>query len=213
MMLNRPFFKKVMIGYLMSIGIYSIAYIPVIIFTFIGLSQTPYLVETNPTLNAFIQTRGLSVGLLFGYLSSLLIVVPVLGAAHLIYIRPVVFSIHRDLKFARRIVTSLTGLLLLFWGWTFFIDAYNDLQILSEVGVWNEAALWTIFLLCLGLFLAGLVLWGAVLMTATYVRSRDDVKSRVESSADRVLGDDKALSEEADSNIPLDKRGETGPLV
>src|SRR5437879_9383734 len=64
MMLNRPFFKKVIEGYLMSIGVYSIAYIPVIVFTFIGLSQTPYLVETNPTLNAFMQTHGLSVGLL-----------------------------------------------------------------------------------------------------------------------------------------------------
>jgi len=213
MMLNRPFFKKVIEGYLMSIGVYSIAYIPVVVFTFIGLSQTPYLVETNPTLKAFMQTQGLSVGLLFGYLSSLLIVVPVLGAAHLIYIRPVVFSIHKDLKFARRVVTSLTGLLLLFWGWTFFIDAYNDLQILSEVAAWNEAALWTIFLLCLGLFLAGLVLWGAVLMTATYVLSKDDVQSRVASSADRVLGDGKVRSEQAESNILLDKRAETGPLV
>src|SRR2546428_14109932 len=73
------------------------------------------------------------------------------------------------MKFARRIVTSLTGLLILFWGWTFFIDAYNDLQILLKSEVWNDAALWTIFLLCLGLFLAGLVLWGAVMMTATYV--------------------------------------------
>jgi len=124
-----------------------------------------------------------------------------------------VFSIHKDLKFARRVVTSLTGLLLLFWGWTFFIDAYNDLQILSEVAAWNEAALWTIFLLCLGLFLAGLVLWGAVLMTATYVLSEDDVQSRVASSADRVLGDGKVRSEQAEGNILLDKRAETGPLV
>src|SRR3989442_14238917 len=122
-------------------------------------------------------------------------------------------TLFRSLKFARRVVTSLTGLLLLFWGWTFFIDAYNDLQILSEVAAWNEAALWTIFLLCLGLFLAGLVLWGAVLMTATYVLSKDDVQSRVASSADRGFGDGKVRSEQGESNILLDKRAETGPLV
>src|SRR2546428_10058181 len=212
-MLNRAFFKKVIIGYLISIGVYSIAYIPVIVFTFIGLSQTPYLVETNPRLNEFMQTHGLIIGLLFGYLSSLEIVGPVLAAAHLVYVRPVAFAIHKDKKFARRIVTSFTGLLILFWGWTFFIDAYNDLKILLQSEVWNDAALWTIFLLCLGLFLAGLVLWGAVMMTATYVLSRDDVQSRVASSADRVLGDGKVRSEQAESNILLDKRAETGPLV
>ena len=99
MMLNRAFFKKVIIGYLISIGVYSIAYIPVIVFTFIGLSQTPYLVETNPRLNEFMQTHGLIIGLLFGYLSTLEIVGPVLGAAHLVYVRPVVFAIHKDMKF------------------------------------------------------------------------------------------------------------------
>ena len=214
MMLNRPFFKKVMIGYLMSIGVYSVAYVPVVVFTFIGLSQTSYLVETNPTLNQFIQSRGLSIGLLFGYLSSLVIVGPVLGVAHLVYIRPVVFPIHRDLRFARRIVTSLTGLVLLFWGWTFFIDAYNDLQILLQSAIWNETALWTIFLLCLGLFLAGLVLWAAILMTATYVLSKDDIKERVESgNANRALGDDKPRSELAGSSALLDKPGETRPFL
>ena len=67
MMLNRAFFKKVIIGYLISIGVYSIAYIPVIVFTFIGLSQRPYLVETNPRLNEFMQTHGLVFGLLFEF--------------------------------------------------------------------------------------------------------------------------------------------------
>src|SRR5438093_7123769 len=109
--LNRPFFKKVIEGYLMSIGVYSIAYIPVIVFTFIGLSQTPYLVETNRTLNAFMQTHVLSVWVLFRYLSSVLIVVPVLGAGHVIYIRPVVFSIYKELELASRVVTALTVLL------------------------------------------------------------------------------------------------------
>jgi len=214
MMLNRAFFKKVIIGYLISIGVYSIAYIPVIVFTFIGLSETPYLVETNPRLNEFMQTHGLIIGLLFGYLSTLEIVGPVLGAAHLVYVRPVVFAIHKDMKFARRIVTSFTGLLILFWGWTFFIDAYNDLKILLQSEVWNDAALWTIFLLCLGLFLAGLVLWGAVMMTATYVLRRDDVEGAVDSrDANLVWGDDKARSELSNSNILLDKPDGTGPLV
>jgi hypothetical protein len=154
-------------------GVYSVAYVPVLVFTFIGLSQTPFLVETNPTLNEFLQTRGLSMGLLFGYLSSMAIVALVLGGAHLVFIRPVVFSIGKDLKFARKIVTLLTGLLLLFWGWTFFIDAYNDLQVLSQAAVWNDEALWTVFLVCLGLFFAGLILWGAVMMTATDTARQD----------------------------------------
>jgi hypothetical protein len=154
-------------------GVYSVAYVPVLIFTFIGLSQTPYLVETNPTLNEFLQTHGLSMGLLFGYLSSMAIVGLVLGGAHLAFIRPVVFSIGKDLKFARKIVTLLTGLLLLFWGWTFFIDAYNDLQVLSQAAVWNDEALWTVFLVCLGLFFAGLILWGAVMLTATDTSRHD----------------------------------------
>src|SRR5438445_11128331 len=213
-MLNRPFFKKVIIGYLISIGVYSIAYIPVIVFTFIGLSQTPYLVETNPRLNEFMQTHGLVIGLLFGYLSTLEIVGPVLGAAHLVYVRPVVFAIHKDMKFARRIVTSLIGLLILFWGWTFFIDAYNDLQILLQSEVWIDAALWPIFLLSLGLFLARLVLWGAVLLTATYVLKRADVVGAVASGdADLLWRDVQARSDLSNSNILLDKPDGTGPLV
>jgi hypothetical protein len=178
---NRPFLKKLLTGYLTSLGVYSIAYIPVIAFTFIGLSQTPYLVETNPTLNEFLQAHGLTMGLLFGYLSSIGIAGLILGAAHLVYIRPVVFPIHKDLRFARKIVTFLTGLLLLFWGWTFFLDAYNDMQVLSQAAVWNDGALWSVFLLSLGLFFAGLILWGTVMMTATDTsrHDADEVRPRV----------------------------------
>ena len=178
---NRPFLKKLLTGYLTSLGVYSIAYIPVIAFTFIGLSQTPYLVETNPTLNEFLQAHGLTMGLLFGYLSSIGIAGLILGAAHLVYIRPVVFPIHKDLRFARKIVTFLTGLLLLFWGWTFFLDAYNDMQVLSQAAVWNDGALWSVFLLSLGLFFAGLILWGTVMMTATDIAGHDADEIRLRS--------------------------------
>src|SRR5436309_16143172 len=108
------------------------------------------------------------------------------------------------MKFARRIVTSFTGLLILFWGWTFFIDAYNDLKILLQSEDWNDSALWSIFLLCLGLFLAGPVLWAAVMMTATYVLRQDDVEGAVDSrDANPVWGDDRARFVLSNVNIRL----------
>ncbi|HZD12969.1 MAG TPA: hypothetical protein VE177_05565, partial [Candidatus Binatus sp.] len=117
-------------GFLISIGVYSVAYLPVLAFTFIGLSNSPYLVETNPQLQQLLREHGLRYGLLIGFLTGLESSVVLLGLVHLIYIRPVVFSTKRDLSVARKTVVTLTLVLLLVWGWTFFADSYNDLRLL-----------------------------------------------------------------------------------
>ena len=166
-------------GFLISIGVYSVAYLPVLAFTFIGLSNSPYLVETNPQLQQLLREHGLRYGLLIGFLTGLESSVVLLGLVHLIYIRPVVFSTKRDLSVARKTVVTLTLVLLIVWGWTFFADSYNDLRLLIDSEVWNPGALWVIFISCLLLFLLGLFTWGTVMLTMSGVTSRvDENKSK-----------------------------------
>ncbi len=159
-------------AYLISIGVCSLAFVPVMVFTFIGLAGSPNIRETNSLFAALIQAHGLVPGLLLAFLSNIFPTTVILAFVHLLFYRPLAFYDPQHMAFARRLIAAGGALFLLVWGQRFFLDGYNDMKVLVIAQVSSSELLWGVLLLCLSFFTAGLVYWGMTLAPGFQDRER-----------------------------------------
>ncbi len=164
--ISRRSLARAVLGFLISVGACSIAFVPVMVFTFIGLAGSPYIRETNSLFAEFIQVHGLLVGLLLAFLSNIVPAAIILGFVHLLFYRPFVFYDPQHVALARKLVAAGVALFLLVWGQKFFLDGYNDMTILNIARIGSSEFLWGVLLACLSLFITGLVWWGKSLAPA-----------------------------------------------
>ncbi len=172
----RAGLARVVRGFLISTGICSLAFVPVMVFTFIGLAGSPNIRETNSLFAGLIQAHGLVPGLLLAFLSNILPATVVLGFVHLLFYRPFVFYDPQHMAFARKLIAAGGALFLLVWGQRFFLDAYNDMRVLVFAQISSSEFLWGILLLCLCFFTAGLVYWGMTLTPGFRAREGTEKK-------------------------------------
>ncbi len=146
-------------GFLVSVAVSVVAFIPVMVFTFLGLSSEHRIRETNPLFAGYFASNGLVPGLLLALLRNAIVAALVLGVLHLVYYRPVLFYDSGHVVFARRLIVAGTGLFQLAWGEALFSDSYNDMQILSAYRIGPDWFLSGLFIGSLLVFFAGLLYW------------------------------------------------------
>jgi hypothetical protein len=146
-------------GFLISVGVCAAPLIPVMVFTFLGLSGSPYIRETSVLFADFIRAYGLDLGLWLSFLSNLLTAALILGLTHLMYYHPALFQDPDHMVFARKLVAAGIGLFLLVWAQKFFSDGYNDLLVLEDAGIGSGALLWFVMLASLCAFILGTAFW------------------------------------------------------
>ncbi len=134
------------------------------VFTFLGLTGSPYIRETNPLFAGYFATLGLVRGLILALLTNLIPAVSILALVHVLFYRPVIFYQPGHIVLGRKLVAVGGGLFLLTWGQKFFSDGYKDMTVLNLARIGSSGILWTVFLGCLCLYIAGAVFWGKILL-------------------------------------------------
>jgi hypothetical protein len=150
-------------GFLISVGVCSAPLIPVMVFTFMGLSGSPYIRETSVLFADFIRAYGLGLGLLLSFLSNLVTAALILGLTHLVFYRPAVFQDPHHVSLGRKLVAAGIGLFLLVWAQKFFLDGYDDMLVLEDAGIGSSSLLWIVLLASLSAFIIGTAFWLAIL--------------------------------------------------
>jgi len=171
-------------GFLVSLAISAVPLVPVMIFTFMGLSGSPYIRETSVLFADFIRAYGLDLGLMLSFLSNLLSAALILGLTHLVFYRPELFRDPDHVVFARKLVASGMGFFLLFWAQKFFSDGYDDLLVLQDAGVGSSTLLWLVLFASLGAFIVGTAFWLVILFPRT--RPADVDKPNSDAVEDRT---------------------------
>ena len=159
-------------GFLVSVAVAVVAFIPVMVFTFLGLSSEYRIRETNPLFAGYFASNGLIPGLLLALLTDTISAALILGLLHLVYYRPVLFYDPGHVVFARRLIVAGTGLFQLAWGERFFRDSYNDMRVLSAYGIGPDWFLSGLFIGSLLVFFAGLLYWAGLVWPADEIRHR-----------------------------------------
>lgn len=174
-------------GFLVSVGTCSLAFVPVMFFTFLGLSSGSNIHETNPLFATYFSSHGLIVGLFLALVTNTLSAALILGLLHLIFYRPVIFYDPSHTGFARKLIAVGIGIFLLVWGRRFFADSYNDMNVLSANHLGPGSLLWSVFLGCLIMFVAGVSYWGRLVWLET--RTSDDWRRHETKVHASVIGD------------------------
>src|SRR5260370_25600781 len=97
-------------GFLVSVAVSVVAFIPVMVFTFLGLSSEYRIRETNPLFAGYFASNGLVPGILLALLTDTIAAALILGLVHLAYYRPVLFSAPGHVVFATRLFVAATAL-------------------------------------------------------------------------------------------------------
>src|SRR5213593_5238560 len=87
---TRARVRPVVYGFCISVAVCATAFIPVMAFTFLGLTGSPYVRETNPLFAGYIATSGLVTGLFLALVANLLAAAGILALVHLLFYRPVI---------------------------------------------------------------------------------------------------------------------------
>jgi len=159
-------------GFLVSVAVSVVAFIPVMVFTFLGLSSEYRIRETNPLFAGYFASNGLVPGLLLALLTNTIVAALILGLLHLVYYRPVLFYDPSHVVFARRLIVAGTGLFQLAWGETFFRDSYNDMQVLFAYRIGPAWFLSGLFIGSLLVFFVGLLYWARLVWPVEKMRRR-----------------------------------------
>jgi hypothetical protein len=159
-------------GFLVSLGVSVVAFIPVMVFTFLGLSSVYRIREANPLFASYFASVGLVPGLLLALVTNTIVAALILGLLHLVYFRPVLFYDPGHVDFARRLIVAGTGLFQLAWGERFFSDSYNDMQVLFAYRIGPGWFLSGLFIGSLLVFFAGLLYWARLVWPVNEMRRR-----------------------------------------
>ena len=178
--------SRAMPGFLVSLATAVVAFVPVMVFTFLGLNSGYRIQETNPLFAGYFAADGLVPGLFLALLTNSLIAVVILGLLHLVYYRPLMFYDPDHLAFARKLIVAGIGLFLLTWGEKFFADSSHDMTVLNENSIGPGWFLSTIFISCLLAFLVGMLYWAWLVWPVARPRPRPPPDEVVLSTSPRV---------------------------
>ncbi len=146
-------------GFLVSVAVSVVTFIPVMVFTFLGLSSQYRIRETNPLFAGYFASNGLVLGLFLALLTNTIVAALILGLLHLVYYRPGLFYDPGHVVFARRLIVAGAGLFQLAWGERFFSDSYNDMRVLSAYGIGPDWFLSGLFIGSVLVYFASLLYW------------------------------------------------------
>lgn len=164
--------RQLVLGFLTTVAMSAVAFVPVMVFTFLGLTSQFRIRETNPLFAGYFASNGLVLGLFLALVTNTVLAASILGLLHLVYYRPVLFYDPSHVAFARRLIVAGTGLFLLAWAQTFFSDSYNDMQVLSTYHIGPDWFLSGLFFGSLIVFFAGLVFWARLVWPDEEIRHR-----------------------------------------